>query len=847
VRTGDVATIRAAFRLAFAVVVLCGTAWGVAIDRKCSIVIPDDAGDVTGVAVHLYVAAHALADAMQEATGVKPSVVKGQYLKAVKGQKILVGAEFAKAAGLYPKEGLSGMENVVAEKGGDIYLFGNDRPGVTNPKGRLSWEHCVLPSVKAITNFMEIEMGVAFLAPGKTGRDVPKRERIEIADGTFRLQRPTQIAGPGRYHEMVCDIANGIYGSGPIKTYGGHTYKVAVPMAKYHESHPEYFPMLGDARVSQNHMNALCISNRDVERLIVEELVRRMDEGAEIVELGQNDGNDICHCKECAAYGGVKEWGEKLWIFHRSIAEKVYALRPEKTVQIISYGATATPPRTFREFPPNVMIEMMRTAESDFREWSKYKVPRGFTNYVYLWGTYNHPGHTAKCCVPQMAECARRYLRGGVKAVYRCGYGELYGTEGQAYYVFNKILQNPDLDENAVAREYVERAYGPAAKQMAEFHDLLDSRIRGYVAMGRNISPHAAEVIAYLYPPDVLAKLEKSLVAAERTAGLSEKQVRRLKLVRLEFDYAKNLAKVIQLYHAYLLAPSVATFTPVADALRERNAMLDGFFDAKGKMKRIDGWPELKPFQGHSRKQMQDNGRLRAQLAAPFGWDADAMLAKGVLPGATARKAKVPKATERPQLGDFGAGAWAATEWNDANGIQLEAIKTKTRFKVLHDGENLYVGIESDLSEAKTFAETGRDSSCFRTDCIDMLIDPSGMRENYYHFIWNPVQNSYHDSAKGLFEDPLDPRYADDWAGWQGDWKYENVRNGDMWLTMAVIPFKTLGVTAPKPGDTWAFNVGRAAVLPDTKDSLSMELSLWSPNFENRKFTNPGAMGTLEF
>ena len=826
----------------------CGVASAAVLDGRCSIIVGDNAGDKVGVSSCLYSAAHVLADGIGEATGKKPQVVKAQYLKGVKGPKILIGAEFAKAAGLYPKEGLKAMENVVAEKDGDVYLFGNDRPGLTNPKSRLSWQLCVLPSVKAVCNFMEREMGVAFLAPGKTGRDVPKRERIEIADGTFRLERPTQIAGPGRYHEMMCDIANGIYGSGLIKTYGGHTYVVAVPMAKYRKDHPEYFPLLGNARVSQNEMNALCISNKDVERLIVEELVRRMDEGAEIVELGQNDGNDICHCAECAAYGGVKDWGEKLWIFHRGIAEKVYALRPEKTVQIISYGNTAKPPRTFREFPPNVMIEMMRTSENDFKEWAKYKVPRGFTNYVYLWGTYNHPGHTAKSCVPQMAECARRYLKGGVKAVYRCGYGELYGTEGQAYYVFNKILQNPALDENAVAREYVERAYGPAAKPMAEFHDLLDSRIRGYVVMYPfNISPHAAEVIAYLYPPDVLTKLEKSLAAAERTPDLSDKQIRRLKLVRMEFDYAKNLARVIQLYHAYLLAPSVPAFTQVAAALRERNLLLDGLYDAKGKMKSIDGWPELKPFQGHTRKQIQNNGTLRAQLAAPFGWDADSMLAKGVLPGATARKMKVAKAEGRPQLGDFGAGAWKAAEWNDLNGIQLESTKTKARVKVLHDGENLYIGIESDLSAAKTFAETGRDSSCFRTDSIDMLIDPSGMRDNFFHFIWNPVPNSYHDSAKGLFEDPLDPRYADDWSGWQGEWQYENVRNGDTWLTMAVIPFKTLGVAAPKPGDTWAFNVGRAAVMPDTTSVLSMELMLWSPNFENRKFTNPGAMGTLEF
>ena len=175
-------------RTMLAAVALCGgAAHALVVDGRCSIVVCDNIGDKVGVASCLYTAAQALADGIGEATGREPQIVKAQYLKAVKGQKILIGAELAKATGLFPKEGMTAMENVVAEKGGDIYLFGNDRPGVTNPKGRLAWHQCVLPTVKAVCNFMEREMGVAFLAPGKTGRDVPTRKRIEIADGTVLL------------------------------------------------------------------------------------------------------------------------------------------------------------------------------------------------------------------------------------------------------------------------------------------------------------------------------------------------------------------------------------------------------------------------------------------------------------------------------------------------------------------------------------------------------------------------------------------------------------------------------------------------------------------------------------
>ena len=37
---------------------------------------------------------------------------------AVKGPRIFIGAQFAKDAGLYPKDGMAAMENVVAAKGG---------------------------------------------------------------------------------------------------------------------------------------------------------------------------------------------------------------------------------------------------------------------------------------------------------------------------------------------------------------------------------------------------------------------------------------------------------------------------------------------------------------------------------------------------------------------------------------------------------------------------------------------------------------------------------------------------------------------------------------------------------
>ena len=118
-----------------------------------------------------------------------------------------------------------------------------------------------------------------------------------------------------------------------------------------------------------------------MQELIVDALKRRMDEGYEVVELGQNDGWQFCECEKCKAMGGpgAEYIGEKLWRLHRDIAERLLKERPGKSVLIICYSATLKPPKTFRKFPANVMIELCHVSPEQLEEWKGYEVPLGFT------------------------------------------------------------------------------------------------------------------------------------------------------------------------------------------------------------------------------------------------------------------------------------------------------------------------------------------------------------------------------------------------------------------------------------------------------------------------------------
>ena len=77
--------------------------------------------------------------------------------------------------------------------------------------------------------------------------------------------------------------------------------------------------------------------------LIYQELLDHADKGYEMVQLGQSDGFRPCECAECANLYGVKDFGEKLWIMHREMAERFLKDRPGKKLCIMAYGFAILP------------------------------------------------------------------------------------------------------------------------------------------------------------------------------------------------------------------------------------------------------------------------------------------------------------------------------------------------------------------------------------------------------------------------------------------------------------------------------------------------------------------------
>ena len=477
--------------------------------------------------------------------------------------------------------------------------------------------------------------------------------------------------------------------------------------------------------------------------------------------------------------------------------------------------------------------------QESFEKWKGFTVPGGFVVYIYNWGNFHALGLTPKRNPKFCEEQIKLFLANNVKGIYRCGFGELYGLEGPQYYVYGQMLNHPEGSGDKFADDFYRAAYGNAYHPMKSFFETMHRRLEENNSSTFSRNPRVA--LAYFYSPDVLDVMEQSLAQAEKIAADS-KSKSRLKLVRQEFNYVKDLARVIHLYNAYRINKTWPNLDQLSEAMDMRKKNIANLYDDKGNMKLFEEWPDVKPFFLAKKDFLECNGRFRG---APFTWDIGRLKKCKILPGANVKSITVAKADTPVEMdGDLNKGAWKDVEFHNINEIQMGALQKETKFKILYDKENIYVGIVAEINPEQKFTPMGRDGGAFREDCVEMLLDPWGNREKYYHFICNPVENSFYDAAVAFITDPIDPRFGKPDKTWNGDWEYRGVIRNDVWTVIIKIPFKTLGVQCPSKGDSWCGNISRTHYLDDKG---AHEYSLWSPNLETLSFHEKDTFGEFKF
>ncbi|MBQ9368659.1 MAG: DUF4838 domain-containing protein [Victivallales bacterium] len=566
-----------------------------------------------------------LREAFMQSAGVAPEVVPASKRTAGRPAIVVGGidGDFAH------------WEHHVEVRGNDLHLYGRDCD--TYPDAQRYTSYCELGSVKAVLFFLEEFLGARFVFPGKDGRIWQKRDRIAVPSGTHLIRKPFVTGCSSRSQELFFDLATNNYYCRWYGTYGGHSHDKAIPPSMLKE-HPEYAALKQGKRPVRSSCQQYCLSNPEVQEIIYQELLTHTDRGFEIVQLGQSDGYNACECEKCAAMYGIDDPGEKLWILHRGYAERFLKDRPGKKLQILAYGPTLHPPKSFKAFPPNVIIELAPYSPAVFQEWKAVQVTGGFAAYLYNWGWYHAEGFTPVSDFATLAAQARDFWRDGFHNLYKCGYGTLHALEGPYYYQWGRQLEDATRDTAALRREYC-LAYGKAQETMLKFHDLLDSRL----ALGKygqddwneavmktdanDRLAYPSALMALRYPNEVLDELEALLKQAEAE---NPSQTAPMVFVRCEYDYLKLTARACNALWKYRASMTQENYAALMEAVLARNHFLDSLPVTQKGTPRCTDIMGVSLFGSPDLSVLREGGRLRGPLGWPFNTDAAWMQEVGI-------------------------------------------------------------------------------------------------------------------------------------------------------------------------------------------------------------------------
>ena len=191
--------------------------------------------------------------------------------------------------------------------------------------------------------------------------------------------------------------------------------------------------------------------------------------------------------------------------------------------------------------------------------------------------------------------------------------------------------------------------------------------------------------------------------------------------------------------------------------------------------------------------------------------------------------------------GVIGAGEYGAAEFNNSfvDYRGRGTLAHQTRFLLAHDDKALYVAVVADEDEpgAITVASRQRDGVIWQDDSVELFIDTQFDRLTYYHFSTNTRSVQYDAIGgpdRGEFADPK----------WNGAWQTKTAVGPTQYVTEFAIPFETLGVAPPKPGEKWGFNVCRSRQA-EGKRSGKVEMGAWSIPYAN--FHQPKHFGNVTF
>ena len=291
---------------------------------KADIVLPAAPNGVEKFAVE------ELAYHFGKAFGKEPEVVGEDALDSSRHQfHIYVGATKAAMEAGLPVGKLADEEHVVKTAGNGLYLLGGDGD-TTYAEVMDVHEIAMRGTLYAVYDFLENEMGVKWLWPGKTGEVVPKRTSLKVGALDRRAQEPLEFRQFifGQCRKLKTGWSNDAVAEqffrdeerfllrqrhGKRRAFN-HGHSFGKWWNLHHEKHPEYFNLLPNGkRMPQRapELCTICVSEPGVKMQRVADWCKWWESESKRrhpllpwVNCCENDAAGLCVCERCRSWDG---------------------------------------------------------------------------------------------------------------------------------------------------------------------------------------------------------------------------------------------------------------------------------------------------------------------------------------------------------------------------------------------------------------------------------------------------------------------------------------------------------------------------------------------------------------
>ena len=464
---------------------------------------------------------------------------------------------------------------VIEATNGIVRIYGNDDdvPGGDVSKtcwygNEAPWQpHFRRGTLFGVYEFLERYAGVRMYFPDELGTIVPRAARLTVPEGrfekapAFRYRKYGYKDGPADdavkllnwYRlRMETETMKCVHGHRRLKLY-----------ERFGKTHPEYFANHHNRFVKEQvrRRGHLCHSSGVWEEIERDAMKYFADGGTDTFDLMPQDGMTPvfrCNCPKCAAaYGKDRQYATDLvWRHTAEVAAHVKAVHPSARFTQMAYHPYGAVPdfalpdnldvTVARKGPWSLGFPALERAESDeIRAWAE-KLGRK----VMLW---NYPGkwHGSVVRLPNVPQLAprawARYYRSladVINGAFAESESDRWSYNYLNYYVFSRVCWDPQVDVEAILAEHHRLMFGPAAKPMAAFYDLLEAKwtesVRaGYAEILMNVgltTKHdAIEPSRKIYTPAVFAELEMLLNEAHRATTEASLFRRRVEWVKGEY------------------------------------------------------------------------------------------------------------------------------------------------------------------------------------------------------------------------------------------------------------------------------------------------------------------------